>query len=61
VAKGADADEADAIIAAAALRYFARRPSASSQTVFDLPDAIGLTARQEGWIFGVDPRNAPAS
>ena len=59
VAKGADADEADAIIAAAALRYFARHPSVSSQTMFDLPDAIGLTARQEGWIFGVDPRNAP--
>ena len=61
VAKGADADEADAIIAAAALRYFARHPTASLQTMFDLPDAISLTARQEGWIFGVDPRNALSS
>ena len=52
IAKGADADEADAIIAAAALRYFAQR---TSKTMFDLPGSIELTARQEGWIFGVDP------
>ena len=61
VAKGADADEADAIIAAAALRYFARPATSSLQTMFDLPDAISSTTRQEGWIFGVDPRNAPSS
>ena len=55
IAKGADADEADAIIAAAALRYFAQQ---TSKTMFYLPDPIGVTARQEGWIFGVDPIHA---
>ena len=44
---GNDADEADAIIAAAALRYF------SIASGFTLP-APGLAiARREGWIFGV--------
>ena len=52
VAKGTDADEADAIIAAAALRYFAQQ---TTKTMFDLPDPIRLIARQEGWIFGVEP------
>ena len=55
IAKGADADEADAIIAAAALRHFAQ---CTSKTMFDLPRSIELTARQEGWIFGVDPIHA---
>ena len=52
VAKGSDADESDAIIAAAALRCFAQK---TTKTMFELPDPIGLIARQEGWIFGVDP------
>ena len=34
IAKGVDADEADAIIAAAALRYFAQ---CKSKTMFELP------------------------
>ena len=58
VAKGTDADEADAIIAAAALRYFAQQ---TTKTMFDLPDPIRLIARQEGWIFGVEPVYARAS
>ena len=52
IAKGPDADEADAIIAAAAIRYFARQ---KGNAVFDLPGPTELVARQEGWIFGVDP------
>ena len=44
--RGADADEADAIISAAALRYFANRP-ASWQAPRE--------AVREGWIFGVPP------
>ena len=52
VAKGKDADEADAIIAAAALRYFAQQ---TTKTMFVLPDPIRIIARQEGWIFGVEP------
>ena len=54
-AKGSDADEADAIIAAAALRHFALQTTGA---IFDLPDSIRVTARQEGWIFGVDPIHA---
>jgi len=38
---------ADAIIAAAALRYF------SLASGFALPDAGMAIARREGWIFGV--------
>jgi hypothetical protein len=44
---GNDADEADAIIAAAALRYF------SIASGFTLPAAAMAIARREGWIFGV--------
>lgn len=44
---GNDADEADAIIAAAALRYF------SIASGFTLPAASMAIARREGWIFGV--------
>ena len=44
--RGADADEADAIISAAALRYFAGRPGS-----WHAP----LEAAREGWIFGVPP------
>ncbi len=55
IAKGADADEADAIIAAAALRHFAQR---TSKTMFELPGSVALIARREGWIFGVDPIHA---
>ena len=44
VPKGADADESDALISAAALRYFAREP-----WCWQVPDA----ALTEGWIFGV--------
>ena len=55
IAKGADADEADAIIAAAALRHFAQQ---TTNTMFDLPGPIGLVAGQEGWIFGVDSVHA---
>ena len=51
VAKGTDADEADAIIAAAALRYFAQQ---TNKKMFDLPDSIRLSAQREGWIFGVE-------
>ena len=58
VAKGKDADEADAIIAAAALRYFAQQ---TNKPAFDLPDPIRLIARQEGWIFGVEPIFAGSS
>lgn len=47
VPAGKDADEADAIIAAAALRYFA------GANGFALPPAQELAMRQEGWIFGV--------
>jgi len=57
IAKGPDADEADAIIAAATLRYFAQQ---TTKTMFDLPDPVGIVARQEGWIFGVDPIHAPS-
>ena len=44
---GNDADEADAIIAAAALRYF------SLSLGFTLPTAVIEIVRREGWIFGV--------
>ena len=44
---GNDADEADAIIAAAALRHF------SIASGFTLPAASMAIARREGWIFGV--------
>ena len=44
--RGADADEADAIISAAALRYFANRPAC-----WQAP----REAAREGWIFGVPP------
>ena len=44
--RGADADEADAIISAAALRYFAGRPRC-----WQAP----REAASEGWIFGVPP------
>ena len=49
VAAGHDADEADALISAAALRHFA------SNGGFDLAPAIQRAAQQEGWIFGVPP------
>ena len=55
IAKGADADEADAIIAAAALRHFALQTTGA---IFDLPDPMRVTARREGWILGVDPVHA---
>ncbi|MGC6453079.1 MAG: hypothetical protein ACON31_04160 [Candidatus Puniceispirillaceae bacterium] len=42
--RGADADEADAIISAAALRWFAGQAGC-----WDAPEAAAL----EGWIFGV--------
>ena len=32
-----------------------RSAQRTSKTMFDLPSSIELTARQEGWIFGVDP------
>ena len=44
--RGADADEADAIISAAALRYFAGWPR-----YWRAP----READREGWIFGVPP------
>ena len=44
VPRGSDADEADAIISAAALRWFAAQPGG-----WDAPEAAAL----EGWIFGV--------
>ncbi len=47
VPAGKDADEADAIIAAAALRYFA------GANGFALPPSHEPAMRQEGWIFGV--------
>jgi len=46
-AMGYDADEADAIIAAAALRHF------STASSFRLSADIKVVAQQEGWIFGV--------
>ena len=46
-AMGHDADEADAIIAAAALRHF------STASSFRLSDDIKVAAQQEGWIYGV--------
>ena len=46
-AMGHDADEADAIIAAAALRHF------STASSFRLSADIKLAAQQEGWIYGV--------
>ena len=50
---GKDADESDAIISAAALRYF------SKGRAFDLPAAAQAIASFEGWIFGVPviPKN----
>jgi hypothetical protein len=48
VPRGADADEADAIISAAALRWFAGKDGA-----WAAPPAAGL----EGWIFGVPGRD----
>lgn len=47
IANGNDADEADAIIAAAALRFFAKNSG------FELPQSLAMAARYEGWIFGV--------
>lgn len=44
--RGSDADEADAIISAAALRWFARQNGC-----WDAPAAASV----EGWIFGVPP------
>ena len=44
---GNDADEADAIISAAALRYF------SIASGFTFPADSMAIARREGWIFGV--------
>ena len=49
---GQDADEADAIIAAAALRYFARHGE------MNLPLTVEDAAHREGWIFGVPAPNA---
>ena len=46
-AMGHDADEADAIIAAAALRHF------STASSFRLSADIKCAAQQEGWIYGV--------
>ena len=46
-AMGHDADEADAIIAAAALRHF------STASSFRLSADIKAAAQQEGWIYGV--------
>ena len=46
-AMGHDADEADAIIAAAALRHF------STASGFCLSADIKVAAQQEGWIYGV--------
>ena len=46
-AMGHDADEADAIIAAAALRHF------STASSFRLSADIKVAAQHEGWIFGV--------
>ena len=46
-AMGRDADEADAIIAAAALRHF------STASNFCLSPDINVAAQQEGWIYGV--------
>ena len=46
-AMGHDADEADAIIAAAALRHF------STASSFCLSADIKCAAQQEGWIYGV--------
>jgi hypothetical protein len=46
-AMGHDADEADAIIAAAALRHF------STASSFRLSADIKVAAQQEGWIYGV--------
>ena len=46
-AMGHDADEADAIITAAALRHFSRASS------FRLSADIKVAAQQEGWIYGV--------
>jgi hypothetical protein len=45
---GSDADEADAIISAAAMRHFARNAGCWS-----VPAAADQAARSEGWIFGV--------
>ena len=46
-AMGHDADEADAIIAAAALRHF------STASSFHISADIKVAAQQEGWIYGV--------
>ncbi|MDA0884205.1 MAG: hypothetical protein O3B18_04640 [Proteobacteria bacterium] len=46
-AMGHDADEGDAIIAAAALRHF------STASNFCLSPDINVAAQQEGWIYGV--------
>ena len=46
--RGSDADEADALISAAALRHFA-----SISESWSLPFAVEQAARTEGWIFGV--------
>lgn len=47
--RGRDADEADAMIAAAALRFFAPKPD-----YWQVPEQ----ARREGWIFGVPTKRA---
>lgn len=47
VPMGNDADEADALISTAVLRYH------SSASGLDLPEQLYSIARSEGWIFGV--------
>ncbi len=49
---GKDADEADAIISAAALRWFAADESIFTPAGLKRPPQA-LAAQQEGWIFGV--------
>ncbi len=57
-AKGFDADEADAIISAATLRYFAQQTTSPDQVMFDIPESLNEAMSIEGWIFGVDPKYA---
>ena len=45
---GSDADEADAMISAAAMRYFVKNAGCWS-----IPAEAEHAARSEGWIFGV--------
>ncbi|MDB2325224.1 hypothetical protein N9W44_06675 [Alphaproteobacteria bacterium] len=51
--QGSDADEADAMISAAAMRYLLQNSNGHSLACFAVPPEGICAAKSEGWIFGV--------